>query len=141
MTGILQATASGEVHGLINTMPNNVPFDDYKHFSPKHKEEMIKLKKENARMVKMEYINRKGRHERLAKAFCLGAGEPIQQYNLIPGKVYELPKGFVDEVNRLKNMTRSGLVSLDGQELNKDGSPLERDVEADWEHKLIPVNY
>ncbi len=138
---IIQATATGEMHGLINTMPNNVPFDDYKFMTPTNKERCIKEKKENSRIVKYEYINRKGRHERLTKAFCLGAGEPIQQYNLIPGKLYDLPVGFAKEVNAIKNMTRSGLVSVDGENIKKDGAPLEADSEAEWEHKLIPANY
>ncbi len=138
---ITLATANGEMHGLINTMPNNVPFDDFKHMTPANKERCIKEKKENSRIVKYEYINRKGRHERLTKAFCLGAGEPIQQYNLIPGKLYELPVGFAKEVNSIKNLTRSGLVSLDGENVKKDGSPIEKDSEAEWEHKLIPANY
>jgi len=138
---ICQYTQSGEAHGLINTLTNSVEFNDFKHMKPEHKTKLEKEKKEDARVVKMEYINRIGRHERLTKPYCRYAGDPIQMYHLIPGRTYDLPHGFVKEVNEMKNMKRSGLVEVDGEKINKDGSPLSQDQEGDWVHKLIPVNY
>jgi hypothetical protein len=138
---ILQATASGEQHGLINTLTNSVENNDFKHMSPTIKAKLEKEKKEDSRIVKMEYVNRKGKHERLTKPYCRYAGDPIQMYHLIPGKVYELPLGFVKEVNEMKNMKRSGLLEVDGEKVNRDGSPLDKDMEGDWEHKLIPVSF
>lgn len=131
------ATASGEQHGLVNTLTNSVEFNDFKHMAPNIKSQVEKQKKEDAKMGKYEYVNRKGRHERLDKPYCKYAGDPIHVYHLIPGYVYELPKGFVDEVNNMKKMKRSGLVSLDGNNVKNDGSPLDKDVEDEWEHKLI----
>lgn len=140
---VLQATASGEQHGLINTLSNNVPFDDFKHFSPEHKAQLQKEKKEDARIVKVEYLNSKGRHERLTKPYCKYSGDPINIYHLIPGRVYELPFGFVKEVNDAqdKRMTRAGLMEVDGKEVKRDGSPLDQDEKAPWEHKLVPAGF
>lgn len=137
MSRIVMATASGEQHGLVNTLTNSVEFNDFKHMAPNIKSQVEKQKKEDAKMGKYEYVNRKGRHERLDKPYCKYAGDPIHVYHLIPGYVYELPKGFVDEVNNMKKMKRSGLVSLDGNNVKNDGSPLDKDVEDEWEHKLI----
>lgn len=138
---ILQCTALGEQHGLINTLTNSCENNDFKHMTPTNKAKLEKEKKEDARLVKMEYVNRVGKHERLTKPYCRYAGDPILMYHLIPGKVYELPVGFVREVNEMRNMKRSGLLEVDGEKINRDGTPLEKDVEADWVHKLIPASY
>jgi len=140
---ILQATATGEQHGLINTLTNSVPFDDFKHMSPSTKAKIEKEKKEDSRMVKAEYLNSRGNHERLTKPYCRYAGDPIHIYHLIPGRIYELPMGFIKEVNDKSKImpVRSGLVSVDGNAMNKDESPLDRDVEGNWLHKLIPVGF
>lgn len=138
---ILQATATGEQHGLINTLTNSVPFDDFKNMSPSTKAKLEKEKKEDARMVKVEYLNSKGRHERLTKPYCRYAGDPIQIYNLIPGRQYEVPMGFVKEVNGMKEIKRSGLLEVDGKSVNADNSPLSVDQEGEWTHKLIPVGF
>ena len=45
MTALL--TASGEQHGLINTIGNSVAFDDFKHMDPKTKAKCEKEKKED----------------------------------------------------------------------------------------------
>lgn len=138
---ILQATATGEQHGLINTLTNSVENNDFKHMKPNIKAQLEKEKKEDSRIVKVEYVNRKGKHERLTKPYCRYAGDPIQIYHLIPGKVYELPLGFVKEVNEKKNIKRSGLLEVDGEKVTKDGSPLDKDTEGDWEHKLINASF
>lgn len=140
---LAMATASGEMHGLINTLTNNVPFDDFKAMKPEHKKELEKQKKDDSRLVKAQYLNSRGKHERLTKPYCRYAGDPIQVYHLIPGKVYELPYGFVKEVNDQNKIMpkRSGLVSLDGDNVRKDGSPTDRDEDGDWLHKLIPEGF
>lgn len=139
MVQVCQYTASGEAHGLVNTLTNSVPFDDFKHFTDlKAKAKMEKEKKEDARIVKVEYIARNS-NERLDKPYCKYAGEPILVYHLIPGYVYELPFGMVKEVNETekRKQKRSGLVSLDGNNINADGSPLSQDMPADWTHRLV----
>ena len=139
MTALL--TASGEAHGLINTIGNSVAFDDFKHMDAKTKAKCVAEKKEDNRMVKARYINSRGKHERLQKPYCRWSGDPIRMYNLIPGYVYELPYGMVKEVNEKKNIQRSGLISLDGQSVRKDDAPLDKDQEADQLHQLVPISF
>lgn len=140
---LVMSTAGGELHGLINTLTNSNPFDEFKNFKPEHKKELERQKKEDSRMVKAEYLNSRGRHERLTKPYCKYAGDPILVYHLIPGKTYELPVGFINEVNdAMKRIPkRSGLVSIDGEAVRKDESPLDKDEEGNWLHKLIPASF
>jgi hypothetical protein len=141
MVAIVSCTATGEEHGLVNTLTNSVVFDDFKNMTPTHKAQCEKQKKEDSRMVKVKYINIKGNHERLTKPYCRYAGDPILQYNLIPGHVYELPMGFINEVNQMKKKKRSGLVEVDGNKMKTDGSPLDKDTEESSEHMLVSVNF
>src|SRR5271157_6046943 len=96
---LMMSTASGELHGLINTLTNSVPNDDFKNFKPEHKKHLEAERKEDAKIVKAEYMNSRGRHERLTKPYCRYAGDPIQVWHFIPGKTYEIPLGLVKEVN------------------------------------------
>ncbi len=136
-------TASGEMHGLINTLTNSVPFDDFKNFSEENKKDLEAQKREDGKLVQAEYLNSRGRHERLTKPYCKYAGDPIQIFHLIPGKVYELPLGLINEVNdKNKCMPkRSGLVSVDGSPVSRDESPLAKDEAGDWLHKIVPVGF
>lgn len=132
-------TAAGEEHGLINVIPNRVPHDDFKNFKPEHKKEMEARKKEDAKIVRVEYMNSRGKHERLTKPYCKYSGDPIQTWHFVPGKVYEVPLGLVNEVNDSSKHIpkRSGLISVDGEPLKKDGSPTERDEQGDWLHRFV----
>lgn len=140
---MMMSTAGGELHGLINTLTNCVPFDDFKNFKPEHKKEMERQKKEDAKVVKAEYMNSRGRHERLTKPYCAGSGEPIQIWHFIPGITYEIPMGLIKEVNdpKKKLPKRSGLVSVDGEAINKDERPLDKDQEGDWLHKFVSASF
>ncbi len=139
---LLKVTASGEQHGLINTLSNSVPFDDFKNMRPDVKAKCEKEKKEDARLVKVKYHNARGKHERLTKPYCRWAGDPIQQWHLIPGYEYEVPYGFVKEVNEEQGeiKKRSGLVSIDGKDLN-DGAPLDKDEKGERVHMLFPAEF
>lgn len=139
MTKLL--TVNGEAHGLINTIGNSVAFDDFKHMDAKTKAKCEKEKKEECKMVRARYIHKKGNNERLQKAYCRWSGEPIRLYNLIPGHVYELPYGFIKEINEKKGIQRSGLVEVDGQAIRNDNSPLDKDTMVDGDHLLIPVEF
>ncbi len=143
MAHIAMATASGEEHGLINTMTNCVPWDEFKNMKPEHKKELERQKKEDARLVKVEYQNSRGKHERLTKPYCKYAGDPIQIWHFIPGKTYEVPLGLVKEVNDKSKIMpkRSGLVSIDGEALKKDESPLEQDHEGDYLHRFFAAGF
>jgi hypothetical protein len=109
--------------------------------TPTTKAKLEKEKKEDSRLVKVEYVNRKGGHERLDKHYCRYAGDRIEKWHLIPGRKYEVPMGMVKEVNGLKTMQRSGLLERDGENVTPTGAPLAEDRENDWEHKLIPIAY
>lgn len=137
------STAGGELHGLINTLTNSVPFDEFKHFKPEHKKEMERRKKEDAKLVKAEYMNSRGVHERLTKAYCRYAGDPLQIWHFIPGKTYEVPLGLVNEVNdKSKQLPRrSGLVSIDGESIRKDEAPLDKDEDGTWLHRFVAVGF
>ncbi len=143
MSKVLMATASGEQHGLVNTLTNSVPFDDFKHMKPEHKKELERQKKEDARLVKAEYMNSRGRHERLTKPYCKYAGDPIQVWHFIPGKVYEVPLGLVNEVNDKNKIMkkREGLLEVDGVPAQKNESPLNHDEDGDWLHKFVAASF
>lgn len=143
MVQVAMATQTGELHGLINTLTNSCENNDFKHMTPKTKTELEKQKKEDARIVKVEYLNSRGRHERLTKPYCRYAGDPLQIWHFIPGKIYEVPLGLVNEVNdstkHLKK--RSGLVSVDGQPIRKDESPLDKDEDGEWLHRMVSAAF
>lgn len=143
MVQLTLCTARGEQHGLINTLTNSVVFDDFKNMKPEHKEELKKQRKEDSKLVKAEYMNSRGMHERLTKPYCKYAGDPIQIWHFIPGKVYEVPLGLVKEVNDKSKIPkqRSGLIEVDGNEVNRDGSPLEADQEGAWLHKFVAAGF
>lgn len=143
MTQLLMATAGGEAHGLINTITNSVEFNDFKNFKPEDKKELEAQKKEDAKMVKAEYMNSRGRHERLTKPYCKYAGDPIQIWHFIPGHVYKVPMGLVNEVNDKNKIMkkRSGLVSIDGNAVTKNEAPLDSDQEGDWLHRFVGVSF
>jgi hypothetical protein len=131
------ATKSGELHGLIDVKTNSVEFNDFKHMDA----EVQKQKKEDSRLVKIMYRNTRGKHERLTKPYCKYAGDRIEIWHFIPGYVYEVPMGLVNEVNAAKLPVRSGLVSIDGAPLNKDESPLDRDQEGEQLHHMYPASF
>ena len=127
-------TESGEQHGLINTLANSVSDHGFKHFDPKWKKEAEKMKAEDHKMVKARYINKRGNHERLDKPYCRWAGDPIRIYHLIPGYTYDLPMGFVNEINSKKNISRSDRVDESGKIATKD-------TVAEAIHELVPVSF
>lgn len=143
MVKLKLATATGEEHGLINVLTNSVPFDDFKNMKPEQKKEMERQKKEDSKLVKAEYMNSRGRHERLTKPYCRYAGDPIEIWHFIPGKVYEVPLGLVNEVNDTSKIMkkRSGLVSVDGSPVTKDEAPLDKDQEGEWLHRFAAVGF
>jgi hypothetical protein len=131
---LLLMTESGEQHGLINTIANSVSDHGFKHFDPKWKKEAEKMKAEDQKMVKARYINKRGNHERLDKPYMRWAGEPIRMYHLIPGYTYELPMGFINEINSKKNVLRSDRV-------DENGKIAAKDTVGEAIHELVPVSF
>ena len=128
---------------MVDSSESYLTFSEFKHFKPEHKKDLERQKKEDARLVKAEYMNSRGRHERLTKPYCKYSGDPIQIWHFIPGKTYEVPLGLVNEVNDAskKIKVRSGLLEVDGKTVNKDGSPLENDQEGEWLHKFVANSF
>ena len=137
---ITAVTATGEEHGLIGQLPNAVPFDDFKTMAPENKEKCRKELVHRKKLSKGRYINRNNDGQRLEKTYCAGPGEPLQIYRLIPDHTYDLPLGFIEEVNAATMPVRSDLLSVDGNHVNKDGSPTTRDKEIHI-HEIVPVGF
>jgi hypothetical protein len=137
------STASGELHGLINTLTNSVENHEYKHCKPEHKKEIERQRKEDSQLVEAEYLNSRGRHERLTKAYCRYAGDPMQVWHFIPGHVYKVPLGLVNEVNDKSKVLpqRSGLMEVDGKQVRQNGAPTEIDQEGNWLHKFVAAKF
>lgn len=132
---VTMVTESGEQHGMINSVGNSVRDDGFQHMKPDVKGKAEKLKKENARIVKAKYLNSRGMNERLDKQYCAGGGEPIQQWHCIPGYVYEVPLGLVEEVNKNPGMARrSEVVDANGNPTKKDGPP-------ERIHQFVSINF
>lgn len=130
---LVRVTAGGEQHGLVNEMGNSVPFDDFKHMTETVREKARKMKKEDNRIVKATYINLKSNTKRLDKQYCRWAGDPIQQYHLIPGETYEVPMGFVNEVND------TGIRIRGEKEVN--GEVTKRDGDLEQEYKMVSAAF
>lgn len=140
---LMLSTASGELHGLINTLTNSVENHEYKHCKPEHKKEIERQRKEDSQLVEAEYLNSRGRHERLTKAYCRYAGDPLQVWHFIPGYVYKVPMGLINEVNDKSKIMpqRSGLMEVDGKQVLKTGAPTERDEDGQFIHKFLPTKF
>jgi len=141
MTNLLMVTESGEQHGLINTLPNSCKDKGFPDMDPDIKAKAEKIKKDESRIVKARYINHRGMHERLTKPYMRWAGDPIKIFHLIPGYVYDLPYGFVKEVNEARGLEQRAdqlvgatLKDGGGQLRTKDASPLKL-------HELVPINW
>jgi hypothetical protein len=130
-------TSLGEKHGLINTLANSVPDRGFDHFVKEDtKKKAEALRKEEAKIVKAKYINKNGSHERLTKPYMRWSGDPIQIYHLIPGQIYDLPYGFVKEINdpNKKMKIRSQILDINGR-------PTLNDQEGEALHQLLPVGF
>lgn len=131
---VKMVTQTGEEHGLIKTIPNSVRDNGFADMSPEAKARCEKLKKEEAKMVKARYINHRGMHERLSKPYMHWAGDPVKYYHLIPGYTYELPYGFVKEVNENPGLAQRGERMEDDKVIAKDQNPIKI-------HELVPVSW
>lgn len=80
-------------------------------------------------------MNHRGNHERLTKPYMRWAGEPIETWHFIPGEVYDVWKGLVDEVNTNPGLAqRSELLDASGMPTKKDAPPLKI-------HEFVPVAF
>lgn len=133
---MMNLTASnGEKHGIINRVANSVQDDDFKHMKPEVKAKAEKIKKEEHKIVKARYMNHRGQHERLTKPYMRWAGDPIDTWHCIPGEVYEVPLGLINEINNSPGLPRrSEVLDTSGRPTIKDGSP-------ERIHEFVPVGF
>lgn len=127
-----QRTSTGEEHGLIKVTANSVPFNNYQRFKEKDRASMEKLHKEQSKLVKVVYINKKSSNERKETTYNLWDGDPLLQYKFIPDHEYEVPLGLVHMINKKKKQRRSGLV-------DKYNKQLMQDVEESGDELFVPV--
>jgi hypothetical protein len=132
-----KVTPDGREHGLVNEVANSVAFDDFAKFKEKDRENMRKQKKEDARLVKAQYLNKKGKGEMLERPYCRYAGDTIQSWKFIHGETYEVPIGLVNEVNNplYRPRKRAGLLNP------KTGIALETDEYEEPMHRFVPVGF
>lgn len=135
MAQLLQVTAWGEEHGLINRYANSVQGDGFTHMTPENKAKAEKKKKHDAEIVKAKYLNRDGSKERLTKPYNLGAGEPIEIWHFIPGHVYHVPRGLIDEVNSKRPIIRQGRCDENGE------NPTDKDQFDDPLHQFVSTQF
>lgn len=128
-------TETGEQHGLINTVANSVKDDGFKHMQPEWRAKAEKMKKEDSKRVKARYLNHRGTHERLSRPYCRYAGDPIQMWHFIPGQVYEVPLGLVNETNSNPGLPRRSEV------LDNNGQPTKRDGAPEKIHEFVPISF
>lgn len=133
MTLVL-VTESGEQHGLINQLPNSVRDNGFKHMNPETRAKAEKLRKEDSKMVKARYINHRGMHERLSKPYMKYAGDMIKMYHLIPGHSYDLPLGFIKEINESRGLEQRSDQVVNDVVRSKDANPLKI-------HELVPISF
>lgn len=130
-----QRTASGEEHGLLKVLANSVPFNEYKRFKEKDRPQMEKLHKEQSKMQKCMYINKKGKNERREMTYNLWDGDPLLAYKFIPDQEYDVPMGLINLVNKVKKQKRSGLVNP------HTNQALMKDEMESGDDQFIPVGF
>jgi hypothetical protein len=132
---VKMVTARGEEHGLIKTIANSVMGEGFKNMKPDAKAKAEKQRKEDSRMIKARYLNSRGMHERLTKPYCKYAGDRIETWHFIPGQIYSVPLGLVNEVNANPGLPRRSEV------LDANGNPTKRDGETEKLHNFVPVEF
>jgi hypothetical protein len=129
------ATASGEQHGLINTVANSVPDNGFKRFSDKFRPEIEKQKKHDAEIVKARYMNSRRGRELLEKPYMKYEGQPITMWKFIHNHVYDVPRGLVDEVNAMPELAKRSQI------VDESGNPTTEDGPGEKLHQFIPVGF
>lgn len=130
-----QVTSTGREHGLINVRSNAVNDSDGKRFKEKDREAMKKKRAYESEMVKVRYVNTKGKSDGFPKPYCRWDGDPILTYLFLPNHEYEIPRGLANEVNEHKEYQRSGLLDATGKK------ELLKDVTVQGEHLFVAVSF
>ena len=134
MSSVVQATASGEVHGKLGVIANSVKSDGFEHMKPETKAKAEKLKKEESRIVKARYINHQESAGKLEMPYCRWGGDLISNWRFINNHIYDLPLGLVNQVNGTSLTERSKLDTDD-----RNGAPKKTGIKRI--HEFIPVGF
>jgi hypothetical protein len=126
---------NGETHGLINVLANSVPDNGFKRFSESFRPEMIKMKKEDSKIVEARYLNSRKGKEILQKPYMKYEGEPIQIWKFIHNHVYKLPQGLVNEVNDQMALPKRSEI------LDSKGVATTMDDKGEKLHEFVPVRF
>lgn len=130
MSQLIQVTSTGIQHGMLKKYANSVS-EGFKNMAPETKSKAEKLKKHNSEIIKARYLNKDGAGERLAMVFCLGAGDPIQEWNFIHGHTYDVPRGLVEQVNNKKTIRRADRCD------EKGDNPSTKDEFEEPQHQFV----
>lgn len=130
---LTQRLASGEEHGLINTIGNSVAEDGMKRFAEKDRPSFEKKKKEDETIVYRMYLHSKQGTERLERPYMNWAGQPITMWKFIHGHEYWLPKGLVDDVNKQPPLPQRSEV------LDANGVPSKMEGKGEKLHRFVQV--
>lgn len=128
-------TVTGEQHGLIKTLANSVPEEDYSRFKPEDKAKLLKMRKEDSRKVKARYINYRGLNERCSPPYCKYAGDPITMWHFIPNYVYEVPMGLVNQINESPGLAERG------ERVDELMNPISPGASNPKIHEMIPISF
>ena len=101
---------------------------------PENKEKAEKLRKDDARLVKVRYINHQETNGKLDIHYCRWAGEPIVQYRFLQGEEYEIPYGLVKQINESYLPQRSEV-------LDRDGVPTAKEGAHKRIHEMVPTKF
>ncbi len=132
----LMVTERGEEHGLINTLANSCADKGFGHMAPEDQKKAEAMRKEENKVVKARYINHQGTHERLTKPYMRWAGDPIRIFHLIPNETYDLPYGFIKEINDPKKA-----MPVRSEILDSRGVPTTKDGKGKRIHELVPIGF
>lgn len=128
-------TERGEKHGLMNTVGNSVPDDNFKRFAEKDRESMKKLREKEEAYVQARYLNSRGGRETCEKPYMRWAGQQITMWKFLHNHIYTVPKGLIDEVNRSPGLPKRSEI------LDAKGVPTTRDGQAERLHSFVPVDF
>jgi hypothetical protein len=110
--------------------------DGMKNMDEKTKAKAEKQRKYESEIVKVRYINYRGKNERLSKPYMHWAGDPIQMWHFIPDQEYEVPRGLVLEVNdKAKRLPKRSEI------LDVSGKPTLKDAEGERIHEFVAVGF
>jgi predicted metal-dependent hydrolase len=133
---LTQRTRNGIEHGLINTVANSVPDNQFKRFAEKDRVWLEKQKKEDEKLVYKRYLHADGEKEGAAiewlqRPYYKYEGQPITTWRFIHDNCYWIPKGLCDEVNQQPALPKRSEI------LDANGVPTKEEGKAKKIHRFV----